>query len=47
MRARMKRPRGTSKLSLLTVRVQLGNALSAIFSETNKNKGRKKLDKND
>lgn len=41
MRGMMKRPRGTSKMSSLTIRVQLSDALSAIFSETNKNKRRK------
>ncbi len=41
MKGMMKRPRGTSKMSSLTIRVQLSDALSAIFSETNKNKRRK------
>lgn len=41
MRGMMKRPRGTSKLSSLTMRVQFSDVLSAIFSETNKNKRRK------
>lgn len=41
MRGMMKRPRGTSQLSLLIVRVQFSDTPSAIFSETNKSKRRK------